>query len=233
MTVKEFYEDSYGSLGFKAQRKYPNEELCRFMGRNFFDYPIKGRSDIKILETGCGSGANLWMIAKEGFDTYGIDLSENAIRLCKSMLDNYNTTATLSVADMTELDFVDDHFDAIVDVFSSNCMGRAQHGKYLSEVHRTLKPGGRFFSYFPSKNSDMFKYPGNAEFIDTDTLLSITREGSPFFGQNYPFRFLYPSEYRNEISKIGLHPEYIEIVYKSYRQRRELMEFVVIEGVKK
>ena len=79
----EFYDQSYKQLGFAAQRKYPNEELSRFMGRNFFSLKHEERSSKKILETGCGSGGNIWMLAKEGFDTYGIDLSTEAISLAE------------------------------------------------------------------------------------------------------------------------------------------------------
>ena len=34
--LKTFYDVAYAHDGFGAQRRYPNEELCRFMGRNFF-----------------------------------------------------------------------------------------------------------------------------------------------------------------------------------------------------
>ena len=84
--VNDFYEKSYKDLGLGAQRRYLNK-LCRFMGRNFFKIPREGREAIKVLETGCGSGANLWMIAREGFDTYGIDLSEEGVALCQKMLE--------------------------------------------------------------------------------------------------------------------------------------------------
>ncbi|MBX3457095.1 MAG: hypothetical protein KF820_01865 [Candidatus Paracaedibacteraceae bacterium] len=57
--VKEYYEQSYGEMGFGAQRRYPNEELCRFMGRNLFSIPHSDRSHVKVLEVGCGSGSNL------------------------------------------------------------------------------------------------------------------------------------------------------------------------------
>jgi len=35
--IKDWYDKSYKEHGFKAQRKYPNEELLRFLGVNFFD----------------------------------------------------------------------------------------------------------------------------------------------------------------------------------------------------
>ena len=81
--VEKWYENSFLKDNFNAQRRYPNEELCRFMGRNYFSIEKTKRKAIKILEVGCGSGANLWMISKEGFDAYGIDLSQNAIELAK------------------------------------------------------------------------------------------------------------------------------------------------------
>ena len=34
--AKNFYQKGYKSSGINYQRRYPNEELCRFMGRNFF-----------------------------------------------------------------------------------------------------------------------------------------------------------------------------------------------------
>ena len=32
----EFHQSAYERHGFNFQRRYPNEEFCRFMGRNFF-----------------------------------------------------------------------------------------------------------------------------------------------------------------------------------------------------
>ena len=126
--TRAFYESSYKELGFEAQRRFPNEEFCRFMGRNFFHVPLRERKEIKILETGCGSGANLWSLAKEGFDTYGIDISKEAIELSKKMLSSYNTTASLEVQNMANLNFPNDFFDAVIDVFSSYCLTRNEGG---------------------------------------------------------------------------------------------------------
>ena len=32
---ENYYDSSYKEAGMAAQRRYPNEELCRFIGRNF------------------------------------------------------------------------------------------------------------------------------------------------------------------------------------------------------
>ncbi len=230
--VSLFYEKSYEGLGFNAQRKYPNEELCRFMGRNFFHVKQSDRQNIRILETGCGSGGNLWMIAKEGFDAYGIDLSSEAIKLCKIMLDNHNTHASISQQNMMKMDFAENYFDAVIDVFSSYCLTRNEHFTYLKEVQKLLKPNGVFFSYFPSKTSDAYIFPKDASFIDPDTLSSISRKDSPFCGQNYPFRFIHYREYEDALGKIGFRIQYSEIVNKTYRTRQEQFSFVIIEAVK-
>ena len=47
--TKLFYEKGYKKKGIEYQRKYPNEELCRFMGRNYFDIHPKKRKKIKIM----------------------------------------------------------------------------------------------------------------------------------------------------------------------------------------
>jgi len=104
-TTKSWYEKSYGNKGLKAQRLYPNEELLRFMGRNFFGLNRRDRSRVKILEVGSGTCSNLWMIAKEGFDAYGIDLSEKSAALGERMLAHWETRAHLEVGSMTKLPY--------------------------------------------------------------------------------------------------------------------------------
>lgn len=231
--VKDFYENAYQTMGFKAQRKYPNEELCRFMGRNFFDIEdLTIRKNIKILETGCGSGANLWMIAREGFNAYGIDLSQESLALCKQMLDKYGVSANLKAQNMAAMNFDDNYFDAVVDVFSSYCLTQQEGLAYLSKVRSILKTNGVFFSYFPSKNSMCFTDPGEATLLDPDTLNSIVRKNAPFTGQLYPFRFLYPAEYKYLLESAGFEVTYMETVNRTYYNQEELFEFVVIEARK-
>ncbi len=230
--VKQFYEQSYGDMGFSAQRRYPNEELCRFMGRNLFSIPLSDRSHVTVLEVGCGSGANLWMIAKEGFSAYGVDLSEESLRLCEQMMQKYGVDAQLSTQDMSQTSFSSSEFNFIVDVFSSYCLPKDLGTKFITEIARLLKPGGKFFSYFPSKRSDAFTRPGNSAMVDSDTLDSISREDAAFTGQKYPFRFMHPEEYRELLVSKGLEVTYLETVGRTYNNGREYYEFIVVEAQK-
>jgi SAM-dependent methyltransferase len=238
-TCQKWYDESYGKLGINAQRRYPNEELLRFMGRHYFSVPKHLRSHIRILEVGCGSGANLWMLAKEGFDAHGLDLSSNGIGLCVQMMGNWGAEGKLRVGDMSAPEYPTNYFDAIVDVFSSYCLPEKQFSSFLTHVWRMLKPGGRFFSYHPSKNSEVFKEAVGREvqtnedlFVDRSTLNGIQRKGAPFYGNKYPFRFISPEEYRDELESRRMVVSYLEKVGRTYNDASEYFEFVVIEGEK-
>ncbi len=228
--VRCWYDNSYGSAGFGAQRRYPNEELCRFMGRNFFSRPPSERSAIRVLETGCGSGANLWMLAREGFEAHGIDISEQSVALARQMLDSYACSAQLKIGDMTELPYQEGYFDAVVDVFASYCLSSAAGLRFLRSVRRVLKRGGLFFSYFPAKMSDAYTNKGAASLIDADTLSGIERQNSPFAGNRYPFRFMHPAEYASLLTLNGFEVIYNEIVSRTYNHATETFSFMTIEA---
>lgn len=232
LVCKSWYEGNYSRLGFAAQRLYPNEELLRFFGRHYFSLAPEQRRKIRVLETGCGSGANLWMIAREGFDTHGIDLSPAGLDLCEKMLAHWGTSATTKAADMTTIPYPDHHFDVVLEVFSANCFDERHFARYLDEVMRVLRSKGRFFSYAPSKASDAFRNPGSARLIDCSTFDAIKRKSSAYYGEPYPFRFISPAEYEAELKKRELRVIYNEIVARTYRRGEEYFEFVVIVGEK-
>lgn len=229
-TAKNFHDGTYKALGFAAQRNYPNEELLRFLGSYYFSMPLEERRDLRILEVGCGSGANLWMIAREGFEAYGIDLSAEGLDLCRQMLDRWQVSASLKRGDMTATGYPDSHFDAVLDVFSAYCFDERNFSAFLDEVTRILKPSGRFFSYTPSKNNDSFRDPGPSRRIDSSTLDGIHRTTSPFYGQFYPFRFTDPEEYEALLAERGFAVLRNERIGRTYRSREEYFEFTSIHA---
>ncbi|HZL30496.1 MAG TPA: class I SAM-dependent methyltransferase [Pseudolabrys sp.] len=231
--VRTWYENSYKEGKITAQRKYPNEEFCRFMGRNFFKTNLDDRSHIKILEVGCGSGSNLWMVAKEGFDAYGVDISSYSLNLAKMMLSNYEVRASLQLGDMTTLEFEDNSFDAVADIFSSYCLNEVEGESFIRSVHRVLKPGGKFFSFFPCKSSDAFKNHSPASLIDNSTLNGIHRASSPFYGNFYTFRFSSTEDYHSLLTRNGFNVTYLETISRSYNSQTENFSFISIEAAKR
>tara|TARA_B110000014_G_C20114456_1_gene588124 strand:+ start:1014 stop:1733 length:720 start_codon:yes stop_codon:yes gene_type:complete len=231
--TKSWYEKNYKAYGLDAQRRYPNEEFLRFMGRNFFSIPIKNRNNIRILELGCGSCANLWVVSKEGFLAYGIDLSQQAIMLGDLIMKEWGSTDyILKPGSMIEIPFDDSYFDAVFDVFSSYCLVKKDFRLCLKDVCRVLKPGGLFFSFTPGKRSDSFKDIGNSTLLDDSTLNGITRKDSPYPNNNYPFRFISESEYKEELEKFNFKVRYLESVNKTYNNFKENFEFISVEAKK-
>jgi ubiquinone/menaquinone biosynthesis C-methylase UbiE len=230
--IKDWYEKSYKNSGFKAQRRYPNEELLRFLGVNFFDKDIIDRENIRVLELGCGSCANLWVIAKEGFKTYGLDLSNESLKLGKKMLKNWQVEAELKQGSFLDLPFENNSFDIIIDVFSMNCVNHNDFLTAIDETYRVLKKEGLFFSYTPSKNSDAFKNYLPAEKIDDWTLSGIFRKSSPFSGNHYPFHFWEKEDYKETLIKKGFSVNYLETVQRSYYQGQDKFEHIVVHAKK-
>ncbi len=126
--------------------RYPPEELIRFVARNYYSSP--DRAAVSILEVGCGIGANVWYLSREGFDTHGIDGSETAVAKARSRMQNEGLSVSLLVGDIVELDrfYPAARFDAVIDIacVQHNC--RAAIGDILEQVRRILKPRGRIFS---------------------------------------------------------------------------------------
>ena len=200
----------------------------RFMGRYFFSVPKAKRSEIKILEVGCGSGANLWVIAHEGFDAYGIDISQEGLRLCTDVLSQWGTSAKLEAGSMIRLPYMRATFDAIVDVYASYCLNEEEFDGFTLEAARVLKPGGRHFIFTPSKKSDAFRDPGPSRRIDGSTVDGIKRATAPYYDNDFPFRFTTVDECAASFRKAGMTIASAELTGRTYREREEYFENIVL-----
>jgi len=130
----------------QAWGKYPSEELIRFVARNY--YAVEHRNAIKILEVGCGPGANLWYCAREGFQVFGIDGSSTAVRQCRSRLDKEieGWQGEIKIGDIYVIDYPADHFDAVIDNEAIYCNDIHSAKVIYREAARVLKSGGKLFS---------------------------------------------------------------------------------------
>jgi SAM-dependent methyltransferase len=130
----------------QAWGKYPNDDVIRFVASHY--YKIPRRADVRLLEIGCGPGANVWFMAREGFTTYGIDGSDVAIEQAQVRLDREvpGWSGELRVGDIGKLPFADASFDAVLDNEAVCCNPWEASQAIYAEAWRVLKTGGKLFS---------------------------------------------------------------------------------------
>lgn len=96
----------------------------------------------RILDVGCGTGANLMMLSKYG-DAEGVDVSEDALAFCRQRgLDKVKLGAG------EELPYDDGTFDLVTAFDVVEHMDDDLAG--LKEMRRVLRPGGRVLLFVPT-----------------------------------------------------------------------------------
>jgi ubiquinone/menaquinone biosynthesis C-methylase UbiE len=224
----EVFDRQYRARGFGSQRAYPNENLIQFLASRYFKLSNDDRAKVRVLEVGCGSGANLWMIAKEGFETHGIDSSAEGIALAQRHLEEkWGVSALLRKGSVLELPYPAAHFDVVVDVVSLQHLDLSNSRRALDEIARVLKRGGTFFSYRLSDRSVM-RDAGPR--VDEVTLSDITESGMPL-AHNGATSFWSPTVAQEAYGPAGLTVDAVERVGRTYANGM-FVEYLSIVGVR-
>lgn len=96
----------------------------------------------RILDVGCGTGANLEMLGQFG-DAEGVDVSAEALSFCRQRgLEN------VRLGEAAKLPYPDESFDLVTGLDVVEHLDDDLAG--LSEMRRVLKPGGRAFLFVPA-----------------------------------------------------------------------------------
>ncbi len=104
----------------------------------------------KVLEIGCGTGADLLQFAKHGAIATGVDVTTRHVDLARERLEGL---AVIHQGDMRHLPFEDESFDY---VYSHGVLHHCEQPEQaVREMFRVLRPGGKinihvyaFWSYF-------------------------------------------------------------------------------------
>ena len=96
-------------------------------------------SEAVVLDLGCGAGVPVtrWL-ADRGFAVTGVDVSATQLELART----YVPDGTFIKADMSEVVFGPESFDAVVAFHSIIHVPRTEHPTLLESIHRWLGPGG-------------------------------------------------------------------------------------------
>lgn len=129
-------EKSFYKNYFKAEKEHWFMVVRRMIaGDNLTSYLDKEPGEAKVLDFGCGSGILVDELVKQGYQSYGLDISEEAIEF-----GTLQGVKNLGVIDGHKVDFADSTFDA---VFILDVLEHLEDEKWaLDEIMRVLKPGG-------------------------------------------------------------------------------------------
>lgn len=94
-----------------------------------------GRSRPRLLDCGCGTGANLRMLGEFG-RTFGVDLNQVGLAFAR------NDGAAVARADVTRLPFPDASFDIVTSFDVIYSLDDEAEKRAVLEMHRVLRPGG-------------------------------------------------------------------------------------------
>jgi len=99
----------------------------------------------KLLNLGCAHGPD-FIPFKDNFKLYGVDFSEEMLRLARKYSLKYDINAELSLADVRQLPYPDESFDWAISIATyHHIKGENERLETLNELKRVLKPGGEAF----------------------------------------------------------------------------------------
>ena len=131
-----------------ADTVYPLEYAYHLLG------DVRGR---RIVDFGCGSGANTVLLANRGAHVWGVDISEDLIRLAQRRMQVSGRAggAQFIVGSAHDLPFPDASIDI---VFGIAILHHLDLQLVAKEVRRVLRPGGRAIFQEPVRNSRILRF---------------------------------------------------------------------------
>ena len=136
---------SHRAEGFETQRlrEFESEKKDRWLAE-FARYLPQGRP-LRILDVGTGTGFFACLLAEQGHETTGIDLTPEMIDHAEHMAAVLGVDASFTIMDAEEPEFEAESFDVLV---TRNLTWTLPHiEKAYREWFRVLKPGGLLINF--------------------------------------------------------------------------------------
>jgi 2-polyprenyl-3-methyl-5-hydroxy-6-metoxy-1,4-benzoquinol methylase len=129
---------------FKIEKEHWLMRARRMIVRDSLDkYLGKEQVGVHLLDFGCGSGFFVNELAHAGFDSHGVDISEEAVRFGE-----LQGIKNLGVITSHKINYPDTIFDVVL---SLDVLEHLEDPSWaLAEIERVLKPGGIFVVMVPA-----------------------------------------------------------------------------------
>ncbi len=133
--VREGYDQIAGHY-LEMMQNVRAEERARYTSCLLNNVPPGG----SVLEIGCGSGLLTTKDLAEKFHLTGVDISAAQIALAKQNVPQ----AEFITADITQVDFLPESFDAVAAMYSLIHIPRGEQGELIKKIYGWLRPAGYF-----------------------------------------------------------------------------------------
>ncbi len=135
--LRETYEAEQQHFWFRGLHGFARPLLAASMSGGARRYPDPGTgSGMRLLDAGCGTGANLALLSEFG-DAYGFDLTLSGLRRGGG-----SGTRRLACATVCAVPFADATFDVVTSFDVLYCLDDVAERAAVSEMFRVLRSGG-------------------------------------------------------------------------------------------
>ena len=151
---KEFHNN----LQLKSKGRFENifYKAIYNSTEDFFNYLKKNSSNSNILDYGCGIGSSLKKVIEfNPKKITGIDISDVSIQKAKKTIKATNSNINLLVDNCEKTKFDDNTFDI---VYGTGILHHLNIEICLKEIHRILKPGGKFLFIEPLGTNPLINF---------------------------------------------------------------------------
>ncbi|HWR59922.1 MAG TPA: class I SAM-dependent methyltransferase [Thermodesulfovibrionales bacterium] len=131
----------------------------------------------KVIELGCGAGNYVIYLATKGFDSTGVDIAASAIDIAKKSAAEKGVKCKFITADVLgDMTEINELYDLAYDWEVLHHIFPEDREKYISNVYRLLKPGGKYLSVCFSEASLQFGGKGKYRTTPLGTVLYFSSE---------------------------------------------------------
>ncbi len=101
----------------------------------------------RILDFGCGRGQITCALALRGFQTYGVDVSRDALKIARKLASKLNCKAAFHLVRKNKVPFPDEYFDAALSFWVFHEVRKDKLPHAVEELHRTVRMNGQAFIF--------------------------------------------------------------------------------------
>jgi SAM-dependent methyltransferase len=157
--INENYTEFYKNKD--SLNLYPTEFVVRTFKASYPNLKtnIKDNDNLlKVLDLGFGDGRNSVFLAREGFQTSGIEITEEIVQMARERFSKYGLDVDFKVGRNNDIPYEDGFFDVVLACHSSYYLDENdKFERNLDEIFRVLGKKGIFITSLPNDESYIFK----------------------------------------------------------------------------